>query len=70
MSATKLNDVEAIRFYVHLSFVSPDNKEGYQKTDVSHEETREKAIVEVLARHMNEKYPLKGITLYKLNFAC
>ena len=60
------NGHEAIRFIVHLSFVSPDDQNGYQKIEVSHELTKEEAIVGALMNHMNEKYPLKGISVYKL----
>lgn len=60
------NEHEAIRFIVNLSFVSPDNQDGYQKTEVSHQLTKEEAVVEALMGNMNEKYPLKGICVYKL----
>jgi hypothetical protein len=51
---------------VHLSFVSPDDQDGYQKIEVSHELTKEEAVVGALMGNMNEKYPLKGISVYKL----
>ncbi len=60
------NEHEAIRFIVHLSFVSEDNQDVYQKTEFSNELTKEEAIVDALMGNMNEKYPLKGISVYKL----
>ena len=47
------NGHEAIRFIVNLSFVTPDDQDGYQKTEVSHQLTKEEAVVEALMGNMN-----------------
>jgi hypothetical protein len=61
----KYNQHECIRFIVQLTFVAPDEQHGYQRDGVSHKETAEEAIFEVLKDHLNETYPLKGISVYE-----
>ena len=65
-----MTDHRAIRFHIILSFVTTDGQNGYQVTDVSHAETKESAIVEVMQRHMKETMPLAGIAVYELVFVC
>ncbi len=63
------NRSQSINFKVHLMFVSPNNQDGYCIEDVSHADSKEAAVVEILMRHMNEMYPLKGITVYQCVFS-
>lgn len=61
----KYNNAGCIRYYVNLSFVTPNNQDGYQKNDVSHAATKETAIAEVIVKYLNEPYPLRGISVYE-----
>lgn len=69
MQAEIHNKAQVVKFHVSLSFVSADDQDGYQKNDIAECETKEQAIVKVLARYMNEVYPLKGISVHQLVFA-
>ena len=69
MNPTIYNDAKVVKFHVCLSFVSQDQQDGYQKNDICECETKEQAIVQVLARYLNEAYPLCGISVHQLVFA-
>jgi len=64
------NGHSAIRFQVHLTFVDAQAENGYSRQDVSHATTKEAAIVEVLMKYMEERYPLAGIAVWELAFTC
>lgn len=59
------NEHDSIRFIVRLSFVSDDHQNGYQHEFTSHAETKEAAIVQAIQAHLDERYPLKGISVYQ-----
>ena len=61
----KYNNHDCVKYHVVLSYVSEDKQIGYQKTEISHADTKEAAVVDVLTRRMEEPYPLAGVAVYE-----
>ena len=67
-TAPQFTNGVACQWRVSLEFVSDDEQDGYIRQEISNADTRDEAIVEAMLKHMDEKYPFRGITVYQCVF--
>lgn len=60
------NSHSSVKYRVTAVFVTPDEQDGYQKTELIHEaKSAHEAASKAMISFCNEDYPLAGIAVYE-----